>query len=248
MRSFLDLFRKRRAYEPPARTVYAIGDIHGRKDLLERLVRLIKDHAGQSDHELVFLGDYIDRGPDSAGVVDFLLHSQVLRDTDCTFLKGNHEATLLDFLDTPEVGPSWGTYGGLETLLSYGVQDIGLSKNDAQWAETSQRFRQLLPADHLQFYQTLERFTRRGEYLFVHAGVDPDKPLDEQTDSELLWIRDAFLNDTRQYDYMIVHGHTPQSAPSKDNRRIGLDTGAYQTGLLTAAAISASGVEFISTR
>ena len=248
MRSFLDLFRRSRAYEPPARTVYAIGDIHGRKDLLERLVRIIKDHAGESDHELIFLGDYIDRGPDSAGVVDFLIHSEALRDTDCTFLKGNHEATLLDFLDTPDVGSSWSTYGGLETLLSYGVQEIGLSKDEAQWANTSQRLRQKLPAEHLEFYQNLQSFAVRGEYLFVHAGVNPEKPLDEQTDADLLWIRDAFLGDTRQYDYMIVHGHTPQSEPSKDKRRIGLDTGAYQTGLLTAAAISAAGVEFISTR
>ncbi len=248
MRSILDLFRRTRVYAPPARTVYAIGDIHGRKDLLERLIETIKNHAGRTDYELIFLGDYVDRGPDSAGVVEHLIHSEALQDVDCTFLKGNHEATLLEFLDTPEVGSSWSTYGGLETLLSYGVQDIGLSKDEAHWAATSKRFREHLPPAHLEFYKTLESFTIRGEYLFVHAGIDPGKALSEQTDAEFLWIRDAFLNDTRQYDYMIVHGHTPQSEPSKDNRRISLDTGAYQTGVLTAAAISAAGVEFISTR
>jgi serine/threonine protein phosphatase 1 len=228
--------------------VYAIGDIHGRKDLLERLIETIKHHGGGTDYELIFLGDYVDRGPDSAGVVDYLIQSETLQDVDCTFLKGNHEATLLDFLDTPEVGASWSTYGGLETLLSYGVQDIELSKDEARWAATSQRFREHLPAAHLEFYKALKSFTTRGDYIFVHAGIDPGKPLSEQTDADFLWIRDAFLSDTRQYDYMVVHGHTPQSEPSKDNRRIGLDTGAYQTGVLTAAAISATGVEFISTR
>ena len=248
MRSIIDLFRRTRVYEPPSRTVYAIGDIHGRKDLLERLIETIKHHAGRSDYELIFLGDYVDRGPDSAGVVDYLIHSEALQGVECTFLKGNHEATLLDFLDNPEVGASWSTYGGFETLLSYGVQDIGLRKDEARWATTSERFREQLPPAHLDFYQALESFTIRGDYMFVHAGIDPGKPLSEQTDAEFLWIRDAFLSDTRQYDYRVVHGHTPQSEPSQDKRRIGVDTGAYQTGVLTAAAISAAGVEFISTR
>lgn len=248
MKSFIDLFRRKRSYAPPDRTVYAIGDIHGRKDLLERLVPRIKDHAGHSDYELVFLGDYIDRGPDSAGVVDYLIHSDTLSGIDCTYLKGNHEATLLEFLDTPEVGASWSTYGGFETLLSYGVQDVRLSKEEAAWAKTAKALSEKLPASHLAFYRSLSSFAIRGDYFFVHAGIDPDKAIDQQTDAEFLWIRDPFLNDARQLDYMIVHGHTPQSEPSKDNRRIGLDTGAYQTGVLTAAAISATGVEFISTR
>jgi len=248
MKAFIDLFRRARSYTPPDRTVYAIGDIHGRKDLLEALIDRIRAHAGDADHELIFLGDYIDRGPESAGVVEYLIQSDALQGVDYTFLKGNHEATLLDFLDNPAVGPSWSTYGGLETLLSYGVKDVGLSRDETAWAETATRFREKLPASHLDFYRRLESFALRGEYFFVHAGIDPDKPIQAQTDADLLWIRDAFLSSPRQHDYMIVHGHTPEAAPHKDKRRIGLDTGAYQTGVLTAAAINADGVEFLATR
>jgi len=248
MKSFIDLFRRSRSFTPPDRRVYAIGDIHGRKDLLERLVPQIAEHAGQRDYELIFLGDYVDRGPDSAGVVEYLLHSETLSGLDCTFLKGNHEATLIDFLDNPEVGPSWGSYGGLETLLSYGVQDVGLSRDETAWSQTSQRFGEMLPDSHRAFYEGLDSFAVRGDYYFVHAGINPDKPVSAQTDADLLWIRDAFLGSSRQHEYMIVHGHTPEPEPHKDNRRIGLDTGAYQTGRLTAAAIDAEGVEFLSTR
>ena len=248
MKALSTLFRRTRSFSAPDRTVYAVGDIHGRLDLLKELVARIRDHAGNSDHEIIFLGDYIDRGPESAGVVEYLLHADALDGVDCTFLKGNHEATLLDFLDSPEVGPSWSTYGGLETLLSYGVKVSGLSRDETAWAETAARFREQLPDSHLDFYRTLRSFVVRGEYYFVHAGVNPEKPIEAQTDADLLWIRDAFLGSHRQHDYMIVHGHTPEPAPHKDKRRIGLDTGAYQTGMLTAAAINSDGVEFLSTR
>lgn len=248
MKSFIDLFRRSRTFTPPERRVYAIGDIHGRKDLLERLVPQIADHAGARDYELIFLGDYIDRGPDSAGVVDYLLHAEALSGVDCTFLKGNHEATLIDFLDKPEIGSSWSSYGGLETLLSYGVKDIGLSRDEDAWRDIATRFNEHLPDAHRRFYEALDSYAVRGEYCFVHAGVNPEKPFSEQTDADLLWIRDAFLDNRRQHDFMIVHGHTPEPEPHQDQRRIGLDTGAYQTGVLTAAAIDADGVEFLSTR
>jgi len=227
--------------------VYAVGDIHGRLDLLQKLIAKIRDHAGSTRYELIFLGDYIDRGEASAGVVDYLLNAPELASVQRVFLKGNHEAALLDFLDDPGTGPSWSAHGGFETLISYGVRTSQLRSDEAVWESTAQDFRAKLPAAHLAFYQNLDLYVRRGDFLFVHAGVNPDKPLHDQTEADLLWIRDAFLGCSRQHECMIVHGHTPEPAPVRDKRRIGVDTGAYQTGVLTAVSISPDGIDFLST-
>lgn len=236
--------RKRKAPEIP---VYAIGDIHGRRDLLMRLLNKINAHAKGRESEVIFLGDYIDRGTDSAGVIETILESPRLRHFKCTYLKGNHEATLLDFLQDPSVGPSWAQFGGLETLMSYGVRPPALKGDVEAWAAASRDLEQKLPSAHKTFLSGLELMAERGDYLFVHAGVDPEKQIADQTEQDLLWIRDEFLSNPRRLDRVIVHGHTPEPTPFRDNRRIGVDTGAYQTGVLTAVCIDEAGAEFIST-
>jgi serine/threonine protein phosphatase 1 len=230
----------------PENLIYAVGDIHGRRDLLERLLGQIEDDAAGRDAEIIFLGDYIDRGRESRAVVDRLLAFRGHATLSARFLKGNHEATLLDFLDDPQVGASWAQFGGLETLVSYGVSLPALT-DGTRWDSIQERFKSLLPADHLDFYTSLELSLERGCYLFVHAGVDPDLALSGQGEAEYLWIRDAFLNDNRKLERIIVHGHTPEDTPVNDGRRIGLDTGAYATHRLTAARLDRGTVRFLST-
>jgi len=232
---------------PPSGPVAAIGDIHGRRDLLVRLLNKIRNEIRGERCELIFLGDYIDRGADSRGVLDILVDLSEDDEFETVFLKGNHEATMLDFLSSPDVGPSWAQFGGDETLLSYGVRPP-LRKNDkAGWHEARDALVRNLPDTHLDFLRGLDLSAERGCYLFVHAGVDPDRPLDEQDESSLLWIRDAFLEDRRRLPRIVVHGHTPEPEAHADGRRIGLDTGAYQTGILTACLIRGSETRFIST-
>ena len=247
MKLFKTLFGRERVFRAPSKPVYAIGDIHGRCDLLERLIQKITADAGDEASELIFLGDYVDRGPQSREVIDYLTSSKTLSRFDCTFLMGNHEATMLQFLDNPGVGPSWSSFGGYETLLSYGVRTSTLQKTPEVWQDASDQLRAALPQSHLDFLKGLELFVQRGDYLFVHAGVDPEKPFENQGEAEFLWIRDAFLSSHRPHPWKVVHGHTPEPAPHADRRRIGVDTGAYQTGVLTAAHISTRGVEFLST-
>ncbi len=247
MNALKSMFGGRRRREAPSIPVYAIGDIHGRRDLLVRLLNKIHSHCGDRQAELIFLGDYIDRGPDSPGVVDCLLESPRLKRFPCTFLKGNHEATMLDFLRDPEVGPSWVQYGGIETMLAYGVRPPALKNNSEAWAETSQSLAAAIPTHHKRFFSDLTLTAERGDYLFVHAGVDPEKPLKDQTERDLLWIREAFLESSRRHEHVIVHGHTPEPEPVHNARRIGIDTGAYHTGVLTAVYISDTEPEFIST-
>lgn len=226
------------------RRVYAIGDIHGRQDLFRRAINEIADHNKGAEAEIILLGDYIDRGPDSAGVVEDILTKPELKDFKLTCLKGNHEATLLEFLSDPGIGPSWFQYGGQEAMISYGVQPP-LSKTDPEvWEACRRSLKATLPASHLDFYQSLELMAVRGDYLFVHAGVDPSKSLDEQEEADLLWSREKFLSDNRRLDKVIVHGHTPEGKPHHDYRRVGLDTGAYQTGRLSVGYFSGENVNF----
>ena len=238
--------RKRPAVEPPARRVYAIGDIHGRLDLLKTLNdQIIEDAQGRAS-EIIFLGDYIDRGRDSAGVVEFLCAGGTAPGFDALFLKGNHEAALLDFLDDPELGPTWARFGGLETLASYGVKAPRTAEPTA-WEATRAAFRAALPPPHLDFLRSLTLSAERGGYFFAHAGADPGKPLDAQSETDLLWIREAFLDSDTPFERVVVHGHTPEDEPYADHRRIGLDTGAFASGVLTAACIDEDGVRFLST-
>lgn len=227
----------------PEHEIVAIGDIHGRCDLLMQAINQILDRVETARPELIFLGDYIDRGPHSSEVVDLLCDPALGERFELTFLKGNHEATLLEFLDNPAVGPSWMQYGGAETLMSYDVAPPSLKGDEAGWHHASKELRNNLSDRHLSFYEGLKSHVERGCYLFAHAGVNPNKAIHDQDDSDLLWIREAFLNDDRLLSRIIVHGHTPQEALTSDNRRIGLDLGGYQTGKLGAAHLRNGSVD-----
>jgi serine/threonine protein phosphatase 1 len=245
---------------PSGECIYAIGDIHGRRDLLERLIADIEQDASDlppcTKKTLVFLGDYIDRGLQSRDVIEFFLSNR-LEDFETVFLMGNHEEALLKFLEDASFGSQWVRYGGGETLYSYGFQPPNtrgsLGSHEAMasareaWAKLWSTFRERLPETHLDFYRSLKPYHSAGDYLFVHAGLRPDKALSEQTSRDMLWIRDEFLDDTGQFPHLIVHGHTPAEGVFRDNRRIGLDTGAFLSGKLSAAKFFGTEISFLST-
>lgn len=237
-----------RPERPPApdREIFAVGDIHGCLKPLKRLLDAIEASRRTERPELIFLGDYVDRGPKSHQVIDMLIAGLPGWYTP-VFLKGNHEATLVEFLSDPSVGPSWIQYGGGETLLSYGVRYPAFKEDHEGWAAASRELRLRLPKSHMRFLDGLQLFAERGPYFFAHAGVNPDRPLDDQRDGDLMWIREPFLDDTRLLERIIVHGHTPQEAPSADDRRIGLDLGGYQTGRLAAAHIMGEEVRLLTS-
>ncbi|WP_374574877.1 metallophosphoesterase family protein [Phenylobacterium sp.] len=227
------------------RLVYAVGDVHGRYDLLEPLMRTIAEDALESAPQrqpmLVFLGDYVDRGPDSARVVDLVLDVEGSGAFEICALKGNHEEALLAFLNDPAFGEVWFDHGGAATLASYGVTPPAGRSDEAAWAAARDAFAERLPERHRRFYETLELMVTIGDYAFVHAGVRPGVPLERQVEKDLLWIRGDFLEARPTFDKVIVHGHTPTETPQVLPHRIGLDTGAYATGVLTAVRLDDQG-------
>ena len=192
---------------------------------------------------VVFLGDYIDRGGDSRGVIDIILALRDRRDLEVRCLKGNHEQALLEFLRHPSNGEPWVAHGGRATLASYGVATNASSAED--WVRTRDALARAMPPEHLAFFASLELSIAVSDYLFVHAGVRPGVPLDQQTERDKLWIRDEFIHEAGGFDKIIVHGHTPGGAPFVDLRRICVDTGAYATGVLSAARLYAEECSFI---
>jgi serine/threonine protein phosphatase 1 len=225
-----------------------VGDIHGRADLLEKLLQRIEADAADLSRPamLVFLGDYVDRGFQSRQVIDLILSERLTRfEVQC--IKGNHEAAMLTFLRDPQFGPRWASYGGRETLVSYGVRPPrNVTKLD-EWEAAHQEFVRVLPAAHETFLQRLPTSLRVGPYGFVHAGVKPGVPFEDQTEADLLWIREEFLRSSQPNDLVIVHGHTPVDRPHRDDRRINVDTGAYFSGRLTAVRLEADTIGFLST-
>ena len=225
--------------------LYAIGDIHGRLDLLEGVVaaiqRDVETHG--SDALTVTLGDYIDRGPASRGVIEYL-HANPFP-TPCGALKGNHEALLEAFLADPTVGQQWRRLGGLETLHSFGVP-VGGMMMGKNYDEAAYRLRAALSAEHINFLQSLKTSLHHGRYFLCHAGVRPDVPLELQSEQDLLWIRDEFLRSTMDFGGIVVHGHTPVEAPEVLPNRINIDTGAFATGQLTCVVLEESGHRFLT--
>ncbi|MDX2236146.1 MAG: metallophosphoesterase family protein [Hyphomonadaceae bacterium] len=232
---------------PEDRVGYAIGDVHGRADLLAILLDKIEADARASRLKplLVMLGDYVDRGPDSRGVIEMLASGRP-HGFERRFLKGNHEQAMLAFLDKPHANRPWLELGGLQTIVSYGLPAALSNAADAALQRVAADLRAALPESHLAFLKGLERYAVYGDYLFVHAGVDPAKPLAAQTDTDLFWIRDRFLKAFGAYTHCVVHGHTPQPFAYVDERRIGVDTGAYALGTLTAVRLEAETTSFIS--
>ncbi len=227
---------------------YAVGDIHGCVELLEDLIQTLetKGRRGKLRPILIFLGDYIDRGPDSRAVIDLLL-SERLNAFETYFLRGNHEASMLRFIDGRDPDGEWLVHGGADTLASYGVETPLRRPSRSALVSIRSQLRDSLPPAHLAFLRSLRLWVIKGDYLFVHAGVDPRKPLADQTEADLLWIRDAFLTSKRHFAYCVVHGHTPNRTPVITPSRINLDTGAYSTGVLTAACFRGYFVEIIRT-
>ena len=204
---------------------YAVGDIHGCLDQLKSLIEACRNHADGREMRLVFLGDYIDRGPEPAGVVRFVFSMQSEAPEAVIALKGNHEAWALGVADGTAQGAVWLRNGGAATLRSYGATDV-----------------RDLPRAHLDWMRSLQLSYDDGRRLFVHAGVDPRRPLDAQREDDLLWIREPFLDDDRDYGRLIVHGHTPlqSGVPELRSNRLNLDTAAVFGGRLSAAAFDDS--------
>lgn len=239
-RSWLDRLLGRAAGKPhvPAGIrIYAVGDIHGRDDLLGDLLDTITAHAGDSEQKnsLIFLGDYVDRGLYSKAVIDRLLGLD-LADWDIVFLRGNHDQAVLDFLNDPNSYRAWRGFGAAETLLSYGVTPSKFDNTDA-FVEARNAFAAALPAAHHAFFEGLKYFHVCGDYVFVHAGLRPGIPLERQSTDDIMWIRDEFLMSEWDFGRVVVHGHTPTPQPVRSFNRIGVDTGAYATGRLTAAML-----------
>ena len=237
----------RRPKVPDGVRVYAVGDIHGRRDLLERLLELVWSDAAQTDerNKLVFLGDYVDRGPSSREVVDYLMALE-RPGWEIVSLRGNHEHFFLEFLQNPEVYRIWREFGGGETLRSYGVRPPSFD-NLEEFARAREKLATNVPASHLQFLKTLPLSFSAGDYMFVHAGVRPGIALERQSPEDLMWIRDEFLLSDRVLDKIIVHGHTPGERPVVRPNRICVDTGAYATDCLTAVTLSGERCTFLST-
>jgi serine/threonine protein phosphatase 1 len=217
------------------RVVYAIGDVHGRADLLEPLLdAVLTDAASASLPMVIGLGDYVDRGPDSRRVIDLLVDLSRQPAVEVRCLRGNHEQALLDFLANAEVGPGWARHGGADTLRSYGVAATEPHADRSAWRDTRDAFDDALPGAHRAFLESTRFCLVSGDYFFSHAGARPDAPLNEQAPQDLMWIRETFLADARPLEKMMVHGHSPAETVHLDHRRIGLDTGAYASGLLCA--------------
>lgn len=235
---------------PEGRVGFAVGDIHGRADLLGALLNLLEARAQLDRREngppiVVFLGDYVDRGPDSPGVINQLL-SRRPEGFESRYLKGNHEESMLAFMEEPLANRAWVLQGGAETLGAYGVRTPSpLAAIDDDWIAAAAALKEALPEAHLGFLTGLERYAELGDYAFVHAGIDAARSLEEQTDDDLYWIRARFLASKRRFSHRVVHGHTPSDHPYADARRVGVDTGAYATGVLTAARFEGEEVTFL---
>lgn len=227
---------------------YAIGDIHGRLDLLDDLLRRIEDDIAQRRPKktyIVFLGDLIDRGPDSAGVVE-RLRTWRPRHGRPIFLGGNHEEVLLTILGgDASILPSWLKFGGAECAQSYGIDVDALRRMEDD--EAIEAIRAKVPRAHREFLSNFADTFRFGDYLFVHAGIRPGLAVEDQDPHDLRWIRDPFLSDAKEHGFVVVHGHT--IVPEVDERpnRIAIDTGAYHSGILTALGVEDRDRWFIAT-
>jgi len=240
----------RPASTPPGERLYAIGDIHGRLDLLARLEDAIADELRarppRGPVRLVYVGDYVDRGPDSKGVLDRLARAAARR-ADTSFLLGNHDLWFRAFLDGGEAASAWLGSGGDVTLASYGLIDLPALGDTAGWARARTWLHRRMPASHRRFLAGLQPGVRHGDYFFAHAGIRPGLPIDRQERRDLVFIREPFLSDESDLGVVVVHGHTVGEAPVVRRNRIGIDTGAYWTGRLTAVVLEDQTLRFLQT-
>ena len=239
--------RGRRPSLPAELRIYAIGDIHGRLDLLnELLARISADIALRPAVRplYVFLGDYIDRGSASRETIDRLIEHGKTHES--VFLKGNHELIAIKCLSDRGLFDQWLRLGGLETLVSYGVPAETLA-NGKQIAELQSAFHGALPQAHFRFFRDLKNSFECGDFFFAHAGVKPNVELSRQKENDLLWIRGEFLTSKDDFGKIIVHGHTPTREIEVAPNRINIDTGAFATGLLSCLVLEGEELSVIDT-
>ena len=238
------------ARTPPGTRIYAIGDLHGRLDLLDEIHDLIRGDAAAATPGqrmlVVYLGDYIDRGPRSFEVIGRLLDNPMSPDFETIYLRGNHEDIMLGFLDFGTRGAPWFRHGGRETLQSYGV-DAPDAAAEGEFPAARQSLAERLPPTHRAFLDATKVMHREGDYLFVHAGIRPGVKIEKQDPNDFMWIRHEFMDSERHHSVCVVHGHTIEARPAITEQRIGLDTGAYYTGVLSCAVIEDDAVRFLQT-
>jgi serine/threonine protein phosphatase 1 len=232
---------------PEGVRVYAIGDIHGRLDLLNECLAQIDEDLAENRSVrpiYVFLGDYIDRGPWSRGTIDRLIELSSVR--ECVFLKGNHEDLALRSLTDVSLFAKWVRLGGLETLVSYGIRaTTSAQRRDVLTAQAA--FQNALPAEHVRFLTSLKTHFCCGSYFFAHAGVKPGVDLSKQSEQDLLWIRDEFLNSTADFGSIVVHGHTPTPRVDVRTNQINVDTAAYASDLLSCLVLNGKQLSIIES-
>lgn len=228
---------------------YAIGDVHGRVDLLNALLGQIEDDLEASPVPrsfVVFLGDLIDRGPDSRGVLERLRTWRPRSSAKRIFLMGNHEEVLLRVLAKEEgVLASWMQFGGAECVASYGIDAAKFARLSE--AEGAKLLRAHMPPEHISFIEDFGDTFRFGDYLLVHAGIRPGVAIEDQAQRDLRWIRAPFLNDSKPHGFMVVHGHTIVDSVEEKTNRIAIDTGAVYSGVLTALVIEGTERRYLAT-
>lgn len=230
------------------RRVIAVGDIHGRADLLDQLLeRLLSYAANAPDFEntIVFLGDYIDRGMNSREVIQRLVDNPI-PGWKMVCLRGNHDQSMLDFVKDPAVYRNWRQFGAPETLFSYGVRPPLFDRVE-DFARARDDLARACPLNHWEFLGRLRYFHVEGDYVFVHAGIRPGVALVDQTPEDMMWIRDEFLAHRQKFPKVVVHGHTPSPRAVHLENRIGIDTGAHATDRLTAVIFEGARSSFLST-
>lgn len=238
-----------KATGPRGYRAYAIGDVHGRLDLLDDLLARIRRELAERPARkvlLVFLGDLIDRGPSSAQVIE-LLRTLRMDNVRTVFLLGNHEEVLVRILDgDTSLIPSWLQFGGAQCLQSYGVDLRRIRRRSEDDVVTV--VRRAIPQSHRDFLGSFVDTCRFGDYLFVHAGIRPGVSIEEQLQTDLRWIREPFLLDETDHGCIVVHGHTISDRVEERSNRVGIDTGAYRSGVLTALAIEGDQRWYLQTR
>lgn len=246
-------FQRRRGEErpktPAGYRAYAVGDIHGRLDLLEALLRKIEVDISASAPKknlIVFLGDLIDRGPNSAQVIEFLCAYKP-RNCEVAFLRGNHEEVFVRVMDGDlDLLERWLQFGGSECLASYGLSPS--SVGTMRRSQVLRRAQEVIPAKHISFIRSFGDTVTLGDYLFVHAGIKPGVGLEKQESQDLRWIRKPFLEHKGRHFAFVVHGHTISEKIDVRTNRIGIDTGAYRTGVLSALKLEDVGQSIIEVR